>query len=55
MMSPRGQQLLGSIARTLELVKEHDKLSPAEVDTIYSALLAHVRSARPALLTGGVL
>lgn len=44
-----------SLAMTLELVKEHEKVSPAEVEQIYAALVAHIRSAKPVLLIGGVL
>lgn len=49
-MSPRGAQLQRSIAMTLELVKEHDKSHPHEVDELLRMLLAHIRSARPHVL-----
>lgn len=54
-LSPRGTQLLRALARNLQLVEEHAKAAPAEADAIYAALIAHVRSARPLLMTGGVL
>lgn len=54
-MSPRGQQLARSLAATLELIKEHEKLEPAEVDELYALIVNHVRSAHPhTLLAGGV-
>lgn len=55
-MSTRGQQLQRSLAMTLELMKEHDKTAPAEVDILVALLIAHVRSWRPqALLAGEAL
>jgi hypothetical protein len=54
-MSPRGAQLQRSLALTLQLLAEHEKLHPAEVDDLVAGLLAHIRSWRPiALLAGGV-
>ena len=53
--SPRATLLMSSLAMTLEHVKELEKTQPAEVDQIYAMLIAHVRSARPILLTSGVL
>lgn len=52
-MSKRGRELQRSIAMTLELVAEHDKTHPAEVDELLRAVLAHLRSARPHLLLEG--
>ncbi|HET9893175.1 MAG TPA: hypothetical protein VFQ42_22045 [Mycobacterium sp.] len=55
-MSQRAQQLQRSIAITMQLLVEHDKVSPAEVDAIVARLIQHVRSWRPQLLLmGGVL
>jgi hypothetical protein len=55
-VTPRGAQLQRSLALTLQLLAEHEKVSPTEVDQIFAMLVAHIRSARPmALLTGGVL
>ena len=54
-MTPRGIQLQRSLAMTLELVKEHEKLQPAEVELIYRGLVAHIRSARPMALLDGEL
>lgn len=51
--SPRGQQLQRSIAMTLALVAEHDKVAPHEVDDLLRAVLAHLRAARPHLLLEG--
>lgn len=54
-MSARGQQLARSLAATLELIKEHEKIAPAEVEQLYVLLVSHIRSARPqSLLAGGV-
>lgn len=52
--SPRGKQLQGSIALTLQHIAEHDKTHPHEVDELLRALLAHIRSARSHLLLEGV-
>lgn len=53
-ISPRGAQLQRAIAINLQLLAEHEKVSPAEVDAIVAALISHVRSWRPmALLQGG--
>lgn len=53
-ISPRGAQLQRALAMNLLLLAEHEKVAPAEVDTIVVALIAHVRSWRPqALLQGG--
>lgn len=49
-MSARGLQLQRSLAMTLELLKEHDKLHPEEVDALLSAILTHIRSSRSHLL-----
>lgn len=55
-MSERGQLLLRALQRNLDLVREHEKVSPAEVDAIAIMLVAHVRSWRPlALLQAGGL
>ena len=55
-MSERGQLLLRALQRNLELVREHEKVAPAEVDAIAVMLVAHVRSWRPlALLQAGAL
>jgi len=48
-MSPRGAQLARSLALTLELVREHRKLHPEEVVSMYRMLLSHVRSDCPAI------
>lgn len=53
-LSPRGAQLQRALAMNLQLLAEHDKIAPAEVDEIVAMLVRHVRSWRPqALLTGG--
>jgi hypothetical protein len=53
-MSPRGQLLLRALRQNLELIREHEKLSPAEVDQIVIMLIAHVRSWKSlALLQAG--
>lgn len=53
-ISPRGAQLQRAFALNLQLLAEHEKVSPAEVDTIVAALISHVRIWRPqALLQGG--
>lgn len=49
-LSPRGRQLAASIARTLEILREHDKTSPAEVDALLASLVQHVRAWRPQVL-----
>lgn len=49
-LSPRAQQLLGALQRTLFLLAEHDKVSPAEVNMIAGALISHLRSWRPMAL-----
>jgi hypothetical protein len=55
MLSPRGAQLQRSLAMTLKLLAEHDKVAPAEVDALVEVLVSHLRSWRPqALLAGGV-
>ena len=41
--SPRGAQLQRSIAMTLELLRDHDKAHPHEVDELLRAMLAHIR------------
>lgn len=51
--SPRGIQLQRSIAMTLELLKEHDKANPREVDELLRMLLSHIRSARSHILLDG--
>ena len=52
--SPRGAQLQRSIAMTLDLIKDHDRKHPHEVDELLRAILAHIRSARSHLLLEGV-
>lgn len=55
-ISPRGAHLQSALAMNLLLLAEHEKVAPAEVDTIVAALIARVRSWRPlALLQGGAL
>lgn len=54
MMSPRSQQLLRSLAMTLQLVDEHARVSPQETDEICQAIAAHIRAKRPLMLAGGV-
>jgi hypothetical protein len=55
-MTPRGAQLQRSLALTLQLLAEHEKGQPAEVDLLVAMLIAHVRAWKPmALLTGRVL
>jgi hypothetical protein len=52
-LSPRGAQLQRALAMNLQLIGEHDKVSPAEVDTIVAFLVQHVRSWRPQALIDG--
>ena len=49
-MTPRGNQLLGAMRRNFELLADHDKLAPAEVDQIIAFAIAHLRSWRPQAL-----
>lgn len=42
--------LLGAMRRNLELLGEFEKVSPAEVDRILAAVVAHIRSWRPTAL-----
>lgn len=53
-MTPQGQKLLGAMRRNLELLGEHDKVAPAEVDQIVATMIAHVRSWRPQALMSEV-
>lgn len=50
-MTPRGKILLGAVRRNLELLREHEKISPADVDLIVSMLVADVRTWKPMALT----
>ena len=50
-LSPRGLQLIGAVRLNFELLKEHDKVSRAEVDQICAAIVDHLRAFRPLLLT----
>lgn len=53
-ISPRGAQLQRDLAMNLQLLAEHEKVAPSEVDAIVAALISHVRSWRTqALLQGG--
>lgn len=53
-MTPRGAQLQRALAMNLQLLAEHERNQPAEVEVIFAMLVAHIRSARPmALLVGG--
>jgi hypothetical protein len=53
-LSPRGAQLQRPLALTLQLLAEHDKAAPAEVEALFAMWAAHVHSTRlQALLTGG--
>lgn len=49
-LSARGRQLAGAIAKNLELLRDHDKFAPAEVDALLAQLVAHVRNWRPQVL-----
>jgi hypothetical protein len=51
-MSQRGRELLGSLRKTLELLAEHEKASPEEVNQIVEHLIAHCRAWKPMLLAG---
>lgn len=53
-MTDRGQQLQRAIAMNLQLLAEHEKTQPDEVDAIVLALVAHIRSWRPRALIGGM-
>ena len=50
-LSPHGTKLLGAMRRNLELLVEHEKRHPAEVDAIVRAMVAHLRSWKPLNLT----
>lgn len=52
-LSPRGAQLQRALAMNLQLLAEHERINPAEVDQIVAALVAHVRSWRPVALLSG--
>ena len=55
-MSTRGSTLQRSIAMTMELLREHDKTQPGEVDQICALIVQHIRSFRShVLLAPGVL
>lgn len=49
-LSDRAQQLQRSIAMTFSLLREHDKVSPAETDALVAVMLQHIRSWRPHML-----
>lgn len=49
-MTEYGMKLLGAIRRNFELLAEHQKSQPAEVDQIFSAMVTHIRTAHPAAL-----
>lgn len=49
-MTPRANMLLGAVRRNFELLADLDKTSPADVDAIVAAMLAHLRSWRPMAL-----
>lgn len=49
-LTTRGQVLLGAVRRNFELLDEHAKTAPGEVDAIVAAMVAHLRSWRPMLL-----
>lgn len=46
-MTARGLQLLGAVRRNFELLREHDKVRPDEVDAIVAAMIAHLRGWKP--------
>ncbi len=50
-MTERGKLLLGAMRRNLELLREHERASPAEVDQIVTMLVAHIRNWKPTSLT----
>jgi hypothetical protein len=49
-LSPRGRQLAGALAKTLELVGEHGKTNQNEALVIALMLIAHVRNTWPQAL-----
>lgn len=49
-MSRQASTLLGAIRRNFDLLREHDKVSPAEVDQILATMITHIRSWRPHVL-----
>ena len=49
-LSHRGQLLLGAVRRNFQLLEEHSKTHPDEVNAIAGLIVAHVRSSRPEAL-----
>jgi len=49
-MTPHGKALLGAIRRNFELLVEHEKVAPAEVEHIVQAMVAHLRAWKPMAL-----
>lgn len=49
-MTERGKQLARAMAMNLQLVREHDKTHPDEVDEILAALTSTLRSWKPSAL-----
>lgn len=54
-MSPQGAKLLGAVRRNFELLVELEKTAAAEVELIYAAMVAHIRSAKPQALIAAQL
>jgi hypothetical protein len=50
-MTPAGTALARQLALLLQQLAEHERVSPAEVELLVVALVAHVRSWRPMTLT----
>lgn len=46
-LSKRGAILLGAVQRNFDLLKEHEKVSVAEVNFIVDAIATHLRSWKP--------
>lgn len=50
-LSEYGTTLARSVAMTFELLKEHAKQHPAEVDAIYRSMVSHIRNHRAQVFT----
>ena len=50
-LSKRGNLLLEAARRNLELIREHEKESTAEVNFIVEAIASHIRSWKPFALS----
>jgi hypothetical protein len=46
-LSKRGALLLSAVRRNFDLLKEHEKVSIAEVNFIVDAIASHIRSWKP--------